>query len=81
MIKLNMQKREARLSRLKFAEELRRLGMTQEEFAEESGISVRSVRILLTEDKNVSVNMASNISRVFGVTIEDLLVITETEDY
>lgn len=76
-----MQKREARLSRLKFAEELRRLGMTQEEFAEESGISVRSVRILLTEDKNVSVNMASNISRVFGVTIEDLLVITETEDY
>ena len=78
---MNMQKREARLSRLKFAEELRRLGMTQEEFAEESGISVRSVRILLTEDKNVSVNMASNISRVFGVTIEDLLVITETEDY
>ena len=78
---MNMQKREARLSRLKFAEELRRLGMTQEEFAEESGISVRYVRILLTEDKNVSVNMTSNISRVFGVTIEDLLVITETEDY
>ena len=78
---MNMQKREARLSRLKFTEELRRLGMTQEEFAEEIDISDRYVRELLTSDKNVSISLAYNISCQFGSSIEDLLVIKEDEDY
>ncbi len=54
---------------------------TQEEFAEEIDISDRYVRKLLTTDKNISVSLAYNISRQFGSSIEDLLVIKEDEDY
>ena len=66
---------------LKFARELAKLGITQEEFAEEIYISDRYVRKLLKSDKNVSISLVYNISRQFGSSIEDLLVIKEDEDY
>lgn len=74
-------KQTALLNHLKFARELDKLGITQEEFAEEIYISDRYVRELLTSDKNISISLAYNISRQFGSSIEDLLVIKEYEDY
>ena len=74
-------KKTALLNHLKFARELDKLGITQEEFAEEIYISDRYVRELLTSDKNISISLAYNISRQFGSSIEDLLVIKEDEDY
>ena len=57
----------------KIAEELKKLGKTQEEFAEEIDISDRYVRNLETTDKNISISMAYSISQVFGVMIEGQL--------
>ena len=74
-------KQTALLNHLKFARELDKLGITQEKFAEEIYISDRYVRKLLTSDKNISISLAYNISRQFGSSIEDLLVIKEDEDY
>ncbi len=74
-------KKTALLNHLKFARELAKLGITQEEFAEEIYISDRYVRKLLKSDKNVSISLVYNISRQFGSSIEDLLVIKEDEDY
>ena len=77
---MKTEKKTALLNHLKFAEEVRRLKLTQEEFAEEIDISDRYVRKLLTTDKNISVSLAYNISRQFGSSIEDLLVIREDEE-
>ncbi len=74
-------KKTALLNHLKFGRELAKLEITQEEFAEEIGISDRYVRELLASDKNVSISLAYNISCQFGSSIEDLLVIREDEDY
>ena len=74
-------KKTALLNHLKFAIELAKLEITQEEFAEEIDISDRYVRELLTTDKNISISLAYNISCQFGSSIEDLLVIREDEDY
>ena len=73
-------KKKAMLNHLKLAEELRKSRLTQEEFAEEIGISDRHVRNLLKIDKNISVELAYNLSDCFGVAIEDLLVIAEEKD-
>ena len=64
----------------KFAEELKKLGKTQEEFAEENDISDRYVRNLETTDKNISISMAYSISHVFGVMIEDMIVLVDEDE-
>ena len=49
-MKVNIQKKKARLNHLKFSEELRRSGITQERFAEQVGISARHIRKLKKND-------------------------------
>ena len=63
----------ALLDHKKFAEELKKLGKTQEEFAEDMDMSDRYVRILSTVDRNVSISLAY----AFGVPIEYLLLVVE----
>ncbi len=77
---MNIQKKKARLNHLKFSEELRRLGMTQEEFAEDMDMSDRYVRILSTVDRNVSISLAYAFSQAFGVPIEYLLLVVEDKE-
>ncbi len=67
----------ALLDHKKFAEELKKLGQTQEEFAEDMDMSDRYVRILSTVDRNVSISLAYALSQAFGVPIEYLLVVVE----
>lgn len=74
---MKLTKKTALLNHIKFAEELKKCGMTQEEFAEEIDISDRYVRDLATKDKNVSISMAYSISQIFGVSIEDMLVLVK----
>lgn len=69
------------LNHLKFAEEFARLGLTQEKFAEKVFISDRYVRTLLKTDKRISLSLAYNLSYQFGVSVDDLLIIIEDEDY
>ena len=57
----------ALLDHKKFAEELKKLGKTQEEFAEDMDMSDRYVRILSTVDRNVSISLAYAFSQAFGV--------------
>ena len=70
----------ALLDHKKFAEELKKLGKTQEKFAEENDISDRYVRNLETTDKNISISMAYSISQVFGVMIEDMIVLVDEDE-
>lgn len=67
----------ALLDHKKFAEKLKKLGKTQEEFAEDMDMSDRYVRILSTVDRNVSISLAYALSQAFGVPIEYLLVVVE----
>ena len=64
----------------KFAEELKKLGKTQEEFAEDMDMSDRYVRILSTVDRNVSISLAYALSQAFGVPIEYLLLVVDDEE-
>jgi len=66
-----------KLDHNKFANFLRNSGLTQEEFAEELCISDRYVRTLISQDKNISVDLAYNISKKCGCPIESILK-TET---
>ena len=70
----------ALLDHKKFAEELKKLGKTQEEFAEDMDMSDRYVRILSTVDRNVSISLAYGFSQAFGVTIEYLLLVVDDEE-
>lgn len=74
-------KKTALLNHLKFAEEFARLGLTQEKFVEEVFISDRYVRTLLKTDKRISISLAYNLSCQFGVSVDDLLIVIEDEDY
>lgn len=73
-------KKVALFSHKKFSEELQKSKRTQEEFAEDVGVSDRYIRELKKRDKNISVSLAANISRQFGVSIEDLLINQEIKD-
>lgn len=73
-------KKEMFLSHKKFSEELKKSRRTQEEFAEDVGVSDRYIRDLKKEDKNISVSLAANISRQFGISIEDLLIKKERQE-
>ena len=64
----------------KFAEELKKLGKTQEKFAEDMDMSDRYVRILSTVDRNVSISLAYALSQAFGVPIEYLLLVVDDEE-
>ena len=74
---MKLKKVRALLDHKKFAEELKILGRTQEEFAEDLDMSDRYVRILSTVDRNVSISLAYALSQAFGVPIEYLLVVVE----
>ena len=70
----------ALLDHKKFAEELKKFGKTQEEFAEDMDMSDRYVRILSTVDRNVSISLAYALSQAFGVPIEYLLLVVEDKE-
>ena len=48
--------------------------LKQEAFAEMLGISPRHVRNLCSRDTDVSVSLCYRLSRIFGTTMEELLV-------
>ena len=77
---MKLKKVRALLDHKKFAEELKKLGKTQEEFAEENDISDRYVRNLETTDKNISISMAYSISQVFVFMIEDMIVLVDEDE-
>lgn len=43
-------------------------------------MSDRYVRNLETADKNISISMAYSISQVFGVMIEDMIVLVDEDE-
>ena len=77
---MKVKKARALLDHKKFAEELKKLGKTQEEFAEDMDMSDRYVRILSTVDRNVSISLAYAFSQAFGVPIEYLLLVVEDKE-
>ena len=55
-------------------------GFTQEEFAEEIGITDRHVRNLKEKDTNISVSLLYRISQVFHIPMESLLIVREVDE-
>ena len=53
---------------------------TQEGLAEAANISDRHVRNLSSRDTNANIDLCYNLSRAFGTSIEELLVIQEDEE-
>ena len=70
----------ALLNNKRFAEIVKISNFTQEEFAEEIGISDRYVRTLMRENKKVSVDLAYKISILANCSIESMLIIKNKED-
>ncbi len=70
----------ALLNNKRFAEIVKISNYTQEEFAEEIGISDRYVRTLMRENKKVSVDLAYKISILANCSIESMLIIKNKED-
>ncbi len=70
----------ALLNNKRFAEIVKISNFTQEEFAEEIGISDRYVRTLMRENKKVSVDLAYKISILANCSIESMLIIENKED-
>ena len=64
---------QALLNHKKMAAIIKASGLTQERFAEKIGISDSYLRSLKREDKNISVNLAYEISREAHCSIENLL--------
>jgi len=56
------------------------LDRTQEDIAEELDISDRHLRNLCNRDTDASVSLCYRMSKFFGTTIEDLLVVQDTGD-
>ena len=52
----------------------------QEALAEDLGISVRHVRNICYRDMDVGVSLCYNLSTIFGVTMESLLVVEEENE-
>lgn len=52
---------------------------TQEEFAEEIGITDRHVRNLREKDTDISVSLLYRMSQVFHIPMESLLILREEE--
>lgn len=70
---MEMETEKALLSSEQFAKFFKESGLTQEEIAEELGISDRYVRTLKSTNKDVSISLAYNISKKFGCPIENIL--------
>lgn len=66
-------KKLALLDKKTFEQIIKESGLTQEEYAEELGISDRYIRKLKSANKNISVSLAYNISKSSGYPIESLL--------
>lgn len=60
----------ALLDHEKFMKAMEMAGFTQEEFAEEIGITDRHVRNLKEKDTNISVSLLYRISQVFHIPME-----------
>lgn len=77
---MKLRKVRALLDHKKFAEELKKLGKTQEEFAEDMGISDRYVRELKRINKNITISLAYNLSVKFQIPIEALLIVVDDKE-
>lgn len=53
---------------------------TQEQLAEQLSISDRQIRNLCKRDTDSKLSLCYKMSRVFGTTMEELLVITRDEE-
>lgn len=76
---MKKEKGNALLSHKKFTDIINSSGLTQEEFAEEIGISDRYVRTLIHENKKVSVDLAYKISILANCSIESILITENIE--
>lgn len=70
----------ALLSHEKFERALRMKKLTQEEFAEEIGVSDRQVRNWKKRNVNVSISTCHRIAVAFDVPIEELLILVESNE-
>ena len=80
MSTMETEESKALLNNKRFAEIVKISNFTQEEFAEEIGISDRYVRTLMRENKKVSVDLAYKISILANCSIESMLIIENKED-
>ena len=80
MSAMETEESKALLNNKRFAEIVKISNFTQEEFAEEIGISDRYVRTLMRENKKVSVDLAYKISILANCSIESMLIIEKKED-
>ena len=80
MSTMETEESKALLNHKRFAEIVKISNYTQEEFAEEIGISDRYVRTLMRENKKVSVDLAYKISILANCSIESMLIIENKED-
>ena len=80
MSAMETEESKALLNNKRFAEIVKISNFTQEEFAEEIGISDRYVRTLMRENKKVSVDLAYKISILANCSIESMLIIKNKED-
>ena len=80
MSAMETEESKALLNNKRFAEIVKISNFTQEEFAEEIGISDRYVRTLMRENKKVSVDLAYKISILANCSIESMLIIENKED-
>lgn len=53
---------------------------TQSVVEEKLNISDRHIRILCSRDTDTYVSLCYRMSRIFGITMEELLVVQETEE-
>ena len=64
----------ALLSHEQFLEKQALSGMTQEQLAEELGVTDRYIRMMCKKDKNVSLTLYANICNVFSLNFGDMIV-------
>lgn len=69
-----------KLSHKKVRKEIAERNWKQEPIAEVLQISDRHVRNICSKDTDAAVSLCYRLSRVFGTTIEDLLIIREAEE-
>ena len=68
-----------KLSHITLKSKIAEQNWTQNALAEKVGISDRQVRNLCKRDTDTRLSLCYRMSRAFGTTMEELLVIRETE--
>lgn len=69
-----------KLSHIKLRKKMLELNWKQEPLAEALDITERHVRNLCYRDTNCSIELCYKISKLFGITMEELLVVPETNE-